>query len=61
MAVSSLDEKGNKAIKKNFVFLANWLVLRSQVLNELKSIGMFNEGFLSVFVIKSLFPCVRDN
>ena len=31
MAVSSLDKKGNKAIKKNFVFLANRSVFPNTV------------------------------
>ena len=31
MAVSLLDEKGNKAIKKNFVFLSNWSVYSNTV------------------------------
>ena len=33
MAASSFDVKGNKAINKKFVFLANWLVYPNMVTN----------------------------
>ena len=31
MAPSSLDVKGNKTLKKKFIFLANWLVFPNMV------------------------------